>query len=82
MKRIIFGIITLLTISCNEKPKGEFSLSGITNGIENGDILYLDFNNKTIDSTKVENNTFKFTTKLTTSPGCTKKCTICGNELT
>jgi peroxiredoxin len=68
MKRIIIGIITLITISCNEKPPVEFSLKGMTNGFENEDIIYLDFNNKTIDSTKVINNTFEFKTKLTSSP--------------
>ena len=46
----------------------EFSLSGMTNGFENGDVLYLDFKNKTIDSTKVENNSFEFNTIFTTSP--------------
>jgi peroxiredoxin len=68
MKRIIFGIITLLTISCNEKSQTEFSLSGKTNGIENGTTLYLDIKNNTIDSTKIENNSFVFQTKLSNSP--------------
>lgn len=68
MKKIIFGIITLLTISCNEKPQAEFSLSGKTNGLKNGTILYLDVNDNTIDSTKIENNTFVFKTKLPSSP--------------
>jgi peroxiredoxin/competence transcription factor ComK len=68
MKKIILGIITLIAISCNEKIEPEFSLTGMTNGIENGNMLYLDFDNKPIDSTKVENNSFVFTTKLTTSP--------------
>ena len=60
MRKIIFGIITLLIFSCKEKPKAEFSLSEMTNGIENGTVLYLDIENKTIDSAKVENNTFVF----------------------
>ncbi len=68
MKKIIFGIITLLAISCNEKKETEFSLNGTTNGIENGTILYLDIGNKTIDSTKIENNTFVFNSKLPNSP--------------
>jgi peroxiredoxin len=68
MKKFILGIITLLAISCNEKIEPKFSLTGTTNGIENGNILFLNFNNKTIDSTIVENNTFEFATKLTTSP--------------
>ncbi len=68
MKKLIFGITTLLIISCNEKPKEEFSLVGTTNDIENGTILYLDIGNKTIDSTKIENNTFSFNSKLPNSP--------------
>lgn len=68
MKKLIFGITTLLIISCNEKPKEEFSLVGTTNDIENGTILYLDVENKSIDSTKIENNKFVFKTKLSSSP--------------
>lgn len=68
MKKLIFGIIILLVISCNQKPKEEFSLSGITNGIENGTIIYLDNMGILIDSTLVENNTFSFKTKLPKSP--------------
>lgn len=68
MKKIIFGIITLLAISCNEKTETEFSLNGTTNGIENGTTLYLDIENNTIDSTKIENNTFVFKSKLSNSP--------------
>lgn len=68
MKRIILGIITLLAISCNEKPKMEFQLSGTTNGFENGTLIFLDYNNKTLDSTKVENDSFEFNTKLPSSP--------------
>jgi len=68
MKKIIFGIITLLAISCNEKDKSEFSLKGTTSGIENGTVLYLDIGNKTIDSTKIENNAFIFSSKLPNYP--------------
>ena len=68
MKRIIFGIITLLVISCNEKPQMEFSLNGTTSGIGNGTTLYLDVENNTIDSTKIENNAFVFKSKLSSSP--------------
>ncbi len=68
MKKIIFGIITLLAISCNEKSESEFSLKGTTNGIENETILYLDIGNKTIDSTNIENNSFAFSSKLPSSP--------------
>ncbi|MCE2611709.1 AhpC/TSA family protein [Flavobacteriaceae bacterium D16] len=68
MKRIIFGLIVLLTISCNEKPQAEFSLSGMTNGIPDGTALYLDADNTAIDSTIIENNEFIFNTKLSQSP--------------
>ena len=68
MKKIIFVLITLLTISCNEKPKTEFSLNGKTNGFENGTLIFLDYNNKTIDSAIIEDNSFEFNTKLSFSP--------------
>lgn len=68
MDRLIFGLVILLTLSCNEKPKAEFSLIGKTHGLEDGTLLLLDHNNKTIDSTIVENNSFEFNTKLPSSP--------------
>ena len=71
MKKIIFGLITLLVLSCNETQKAEFSLSGTTNGIENGTVLYLDDNsseNNLIDSVIVNNNSFNFQTKLLKTP--------------
>ncbi len=64
MKKIIFGIIILQILSCNEKEEARFSLNGKTSGIENGTFIYLDIDNKTIDSTKVENNTFVFNSKI------------------
>lgn len=68
MRKIIFGIITLLLLSCNEKSKEEFSLSGKTNGLKDGTTLYLDVDNDIIDSTKIKNNAFVFNTKLSQSP--------------
>lgn len=70
MRKLIFGIITLLIISCKEKRKEQFSLIGTTNGIENGTYLYLDkiSDEKIIDSVKVENNSFSFQTKLSQTP--------------
>ena len=70
MKQLIFGILALFIFSCNENPKEEFSLTGTTNGIENGTILYLDrvSDEKIIDSVKVENNSFTFQTKLPNTP--------------
>ena len=68
MKKLIFGITTLLIISCNEKSKEEFSLIGTTNDIENGTVLYLDNKEVLIDSVVIENNSFVFNTKLSKSP--------------
>ena len=68
MKKLIFGITTLLIISCNEESKEEFSLIGTTNDIENGTVLYLDNKEVLIDSVVIENNSFVFNTKLPKSP--------------
>jgi peroxiredoxin len=70
MKKLVYGLIILLSISCNENPKARFSLIGNTNGIENGTILYLEntLTNELIDSAVVENNHFKFQTKLSKTP--------------
>lgn len=68
MKKLIFGVIIALTISCKKKIDQEFSLSGSTNGFKNGDVVYIDYNNKTIDSTTIENNMFVFNTKLPIHP--------------
>ena len=68
MKKVILGILTLLILSCNEKPIAEFSLSGTTNNIENGTVLYLDRKEVLIDSVVVENNSFSFRTNLPKSP--------------
>jgi hypothetical protein len=69
MKKVLLGII-ILSISCNESQKKEFSLQGNTNGIENGTVLYLDnvLAKELIDSAIVENNSFKFQTTLPQSP--------------
>ncbi|MCF2876484.1 MULTISPECIES: AhpC/TSA family protein [unclassified Tenacibaculum] len=68
MRKLIFGIVTLIAISCVEKPKKEFSLKGTTNGMEEGTILYMENNNDLIDSTKIQNNSFTFNTKLPKAP--------------
>ncbi|MDE3741297.1 TlpA disulfide reductase family protein [Maribacter polysaccharolyticus] len=67
MKKLIFGIITLFIISCNEKQTAEFSLRGTTNGIENGTYIFLHTDDVT-DSTMIGNNAFYFKTKLSKSP--------------
>jgi len=72
MKKIIYGILALLIVSCNENPKMEFFLNGKTRSIENGTIIYLDNadsqTDDLIDSTVIENNSFVFRTKLSKSP--------------
>lgn len=68
MKKIIIGFCSLLIISCNEQKEIEFSLEGKTQGIKDGVALYLDSDDKIIDSTKIINNSFVFHTVLTESP--------------
>lgn len=56
-------IISFILTSCNQEKKSEFSITGTTNQLKNGTILYLFDSSigKIIDSTKVQNNKFKFT---------------------
>ncbi len=68
MKKVIFGILTLLIVSCNGEPKTEFSLYGTTRDVENGTVLYLDNTEALIDSVAIENNSFSLNTKLSKSP--------------
>jgi peroxiredoxin len=70
MKKTIFSLIILLSISCNENRKAGFSLTGTTTEIENGTVLYLQemLTNEIIDSTVVENNQFIFQTRLPKTP--------------
>jgi len=68
MRKILFGIITLLALSCSEKPKDEFSLNGKTNELKDGTFLYLEVDNDIIDSTEINNNSFVFNTKLSHFP--------------
>lgn len=70
MKKIILILVTLLTISFNEKPKTEFSLKGKTNGIDDGTVLYFErtSDRKVIDSATINDNTFIFKTKLPKAP--------------
>lgn len=68
MRKIIIGIIILIAYSCSEKTSAEFLLSGTTNDIENGAMLYIDHNNKLLDSTVVTDNSFEFKTKLPNTP--------------
>lgn len=57
-----------MAFSCNEKPNTEFILSGKTSGIENGVMIYLVYDNKPLDSTLVNDNSFEFKTKLLNTP--------------
>lgn len=72
MKRLIYGIFILLFVSCNEKTDDRFSLTGKTNGLKDGTVIYLENadsqNIDLIDSTNVKNNSFSFKTKLSDSP--------------
>jgi peroxiredoxin len=70
MKNFIYGLLILLAFSCNDNSKIGFSLTGTTSGIDNGTILYLEnaLNNKSLDSTILENNAFHFRTQLPESP--------------
>ncbi|WP_282053373.1 TlpA disulfide reductase family protein [Maribacter luteus] len=72
MKEIIYGILILLFVSCNKNTENRFSLTGKTNGLEDGTMIYLENadsqNIDLIDSTKIENNSFVFKTKLLNSP--------------
>lgn len=68
MKRITVALLTLLIVSCNKEPKKGFYLEGKTKGITNGSYVYIDYENKILDSVKVENNTFEFNTKLPITP--------------
>lgn len=70
MKTLTFLIIIFISISCNQEKKSEFSLTGTTNELKNGTVLYL-VNYSTdeiIDSIKVQNNSFYLTTILPTYP--------------
>jgi len=69
-KRILIGFMALLILSCNEKSNTGFSLNGITHGIENGTILYLQntLTNELIDSISVIDNSFYLQTNLRNTP--------------
>ncbi|MFV0531368.1 MAG: DUF4369 domain-containing protein [Flavobacteriales bacterium] len=68
----LFAVISFLVISCNQKQDADFSLTGKTNGLEDGTVIYLENADSQaidlIDSTKVEDNSFVFKTKLSNSP--------------
>ncbi|WP_340066163.1 AhpC/TSA family protein [Ascidiimonas aurantiaca] len=70
MKKILFILLSTLSISCTQKPEPQFSLSGTTKGIEDGTMLYL-YNSLTkenMDSAGIHNNIFTFNTVLPESP--------------
>lgn len=70
MKALLFGLMTLFLISCNENLEKEFTLSGETVVVDEGTVIYLEnpLTRNIIDSTKVENNHFYFKTKLPETP--------------
>jgi peroxiredoxin len=68
MKKFVFGFCTLLLISCEEQKEIEFLLEGKTQDFKDGTAIYLESNDKIIDSTIVDNNSFTFHTDLTEAP--------------
>ena len=70
MRALLFLITTLILISCNQEKQSKFSLNGTTNKLKNGTVLYLydSAMEEIIDSAKVENNKFNFTTNLQSYP--------------
>lgn len=77
MRNLIFIIVIVTAISCNEETyladslkEETFSLRGTTNGMENGTVIYLDnlLENSIMDSAIVENEVFVFSGKLLKSP--------------
>jgi thiol-disulfide isomerase/thioredoxin len=63
-------IITLILTSCKQEKKSEFSITGTTNELKNGTVLYLfdSSKEKIIDSVKVQDNKFYFSTNLQNYP--------------
>lgn len=70
MKTAILSLILLVTLSTIQTKKATFSLTGKTNNLKNGTVLYLkdNLNGKIIDSSIVVNNEFKFSTKISKFP--------------
>lgn len=72
MKKVTYVAFILLLVSCQHETGPEFSMTGKTNGLENGTMIYLDNADSQsidlIDSTAVKNNSFVFHTKLSNSP--------------
>ena len=70
MEKIMTIFTMLLLLSCAEKQGSEFMLHGATKEMENGTMLYLDnaFLREPMDSTIVQNNSFRFETALPEAP--------------
>ena len=70
MRALKFLLIAFFLTSCNQEKKPEFSINGTTNELKNGTVLYLFDNSKDkiIDSIKVQNNKFNFSTSLQNYP--------------
>ncbi|WP_435414529.1 DUF4369 domain-containing protein [Polaribacter aestuariivivens] len=60
MKNIFIFFIVLFIIACNEKNENQFTLKGTLKNAENGEVVLLRINNKTVDSTFIKNNKFQF----------------------
>jgi len=68
MNKIVLGLIPLILFTTT--ASAQFSLTGTTNGIADGTIIYLDntLTDEELDSIVVQNNTFTFTTKIENTP--------------
>ncbi|MFD1062156.1 redoxin domain-containing protein [Winogradskyella litorisediminis] len=66
---LLFVLVLFLSwVTACTTDKEKFVLTGKTKGIDDGDKMYLRYNNKTIDSAIIEDNNFMFSTKLDTTP--------------
>ena len=70
MKNVFFIIALFTTVCVPGKTRSAFSLSGTTDEIKNGTVLYLkdNYTKKLIDSAIVNNNRFYFKTHLQQTP--------------
>jgi len=70
VKALKFLIIVFILTSCHQEKKSQFSIKGTTKELKNGTVLYLFDTSKEeiIDSVKVQNNKFNFSTNLKNYP--------------
>ncbi|MCP9198854.1 AhpC/TSA family protein [Gramella sp. GC03-9] len=68
MKKLAFVLLLIFISSCKQEEPKEFSLEGKTQGMKDGTVLYLDADDSILDSAKIQNNSFSFSTALPESP--------------